>query len=204
MRTNEKTYKTVLLAMLLAVELIFAFTPLGYLRVGIVEITFMTLPVAIGAMLLDEYSSLFLGCVFGVTSFVQCFGISAFGTVCFSVNPFGTVVLCILPRCLMGYLAGLIFKLTSKIDKTKIVSFVLTAFSAAFLNTALFVLTFFLFFRNATLTIGEKPYDISAMNILDVAVFIAGVNGIVEIIACTLISAPIGKALMYSKKKLLD
>lgn len=204
MKTNEKTYKTVLLAMLLAIELIFAFTPLGYLRVGIVEITFMTLPIAIGAMLLDEYSSFFLGCVFGVTSFVQCFGISVFGTTLFSVNQFATVVLCILPRALMGYLSGIIFKLTSKIDKTKVVSFVLTAFSAAFLNTAFFVLTFFLCFRNATLSLGEKAYDISAMNILDVAVFLAGVNGIIEIIACTLISAPIGKALAYSKKKLLD
>ncbi len=202
MKTNEKTYKTVLLAMLLAIELIFAFTPLGYLRVGIVEITFMPLPIAIGAMLLDEYASLFLGVVFGITSFVQCFGISAFGTALFSVNPFGTVILCTLPRAWAGYLAGIIFKLVSKIDKTKIMSFVAAAFSSAFLNTAFFVLTFFLLFKDTGFAIGEN--NISDMNILDVAVAIAGVNGIVEMLVCTVISAPIGKALVHSKKKILN
>lgn len=44
-RATEKTRKLVQMAILIAVMLILAFTPLGYLKVGAIEITFMTIPV---------------------------------------------------------------------------------------------------------------------------------------------------------------
>lgn len=192
---NKKTYELVLLALLLAIELIFAFTPLGYLRVGIVEITFMTLPIAISAMLINERASLILGCVFGLTSFIQCFGISPFGTTLCTIDPLRTFVLCFIPRALMGYLSGLIFKLVSRIDKKKILSFIASAFSAAFLNTLFFLLTFILLFGNESITIGEETYDIAKMSIIQIVVFIVGVNGLIEAGVCTVVSAAIGRAI---------
>lgn len=39
------------LAVLIAIMLILAFTPLGYLRIGPLAISLMTIPVVIGAML---------------------------------------------------------------------------------------------------------------------------------------------------------
>ena len=62
------------MAILVAIMLIFAYTPLGYLKAGPIEITFMVLPVAIGAIILGPAVGAILGGIFGVTSFIQCFG----------------------------------------------------------------------------------------------------------------------------------
>ncbi|MCH5198773.1 MAG: hypothetical protein J1E34_07695 [Oscillospiraceae bacterium] len=46
--------------MLTALEIIMAFTPPGYLRIGIISITFMTIPVIIG----ESVNGVALGTVF--------------------------------------------------------------------------------------------------------------------------------------------
>lgn len=191
---NERTLRLVQIAMLAAIELIFSFTPLGYLRVGILEITFMTIPIAIAATTVGPAASVALSLIFGVSSFIQCFGMSAFGVLCFSISPWRTALLCILPRLLMGILIGHLFPLLKRTGES-LLAFTLTSFAAAALNTLFFVLGFFLLFRHATLDFGAAVYDISAMSLLDVMVLIAGVNALVEIPTCTILSTAIGKAL---------
>ena len=63
--------RLVLTALLTALIIVMAFTPLGYLKAGAIEITFITIPVIIGAVLLGPVGGLFLGAVFGITS-VPC------------------------------------------------------------------------------------------------------------------------------------
>ena len=73
--TEKQTYEMVLMAILAAIMLILGFTPLGFLRVGAIEITFMVIPIAIGAILLGPRGGAILGGLFGAISFFQCFGI---------------------------------------------------------------------------------------------------------------------------------
>ena len=54
-------------AVLAAIVVLMAFTPIGYLRLGAVETTFIMIPVAVGAITLGEKSGAFLGLVFGVS-----------------------------------------------------------------------------------------------------------------------------------------
>ena len=70
-KATEKTRKLVQMAILIAIMLIMAFTPLGYLKVGMIEISFMTIPVVIGAILLGPAAGATLGGVFGLTSFIK-------------------------------------------------------------------------------------------------------------------------------------
>ena len=65
------------MAILIAIMIILAFTPLGYLKFGLIEITLMVIPVAVGAIVLGPLCGAILGGVFGLTSFIQCFGFSA-------------------------------------------------------------------------------------------------------------------------------
>ena len=95
---NTRTQKMVQMAILVAIMLIFAYTPLGYLKVGLIEITFMVLPIAIGAIILGPGCGAILGGLFGVTSFIQCFGASAFGTFLLSMNPILTFITCMVPE----------------------------------------------------------------------------------------------------------
>ena len=111
---KQRTLRLVELALLVAIEILMSFTPLGYLKTPVIEITFMMIPVAIAAMMIGPVESLVVGTVFGITSFVQCFGMSAFGTAMMAVNPFGTAVICFVPRILTGLLTGLIFYALSK------------------------------------------------------------------------------------------
>ena len=51
-RATSKTLQMVQLAILLAILLVMAFTPLGYMKIGPLSVSFLTLPVAIGAVIL--------------------------------------------------------------------------------------------------------------------------------------------------------
>ena len=136
---KNKTRKLTQMALLTAIILLMAFTPLGYLRTGVVEITFIMIPVVVGAILMGPGAGAILGGVFGLTSFIQCFGMSALGAMLLQVNWFFTFVVCFVPRVLMGWLAGLIFKALYKVDKTRLVSFAVASLSGAVLNTIFFV-----------------------------------------------------------------
>ena len=68
------TREMVSTAMLCAILLVMSFTPLGYLNIGPLAISFNMIPVAIGAIALGPVGGLILGGVFGITSFLQCLG----------------------------------------------------------------------------------------------------------------------------------
>ena len=65
MKNNKKLRQMVQLAVLTAILLVMAFTPLGYLKLGPLSITFLTLPVAIATVTLGPAAGLFMGAVFG-------------------------------------------------------------------------------------------------------------------------------------------
>ena len=95
--SRQKLVRLVLTALLTALIIVMAFTPLGYLKSGAIEITFIPVPIVIGAVLLGPAGGAFLGAVFGITSFIQCFGMSTFGVALFSVSPLRTAIVCISP-----------------------------------------------------------------------------------------------------------
>ena len=54
-RNTSKVHKITLTAILMAIILLMQYTPLGYLHAGPVEITFITIPVVIGAIVLGPW-----------------------------------------------------------------------------------------------------------------------------------------------------
>ena len=78
--SHEKLKQLVRLSALTAIIVLMGFTPLGYLKVGVVSITFLMIPVVIGAIIVGPTGGAILGAVFGATSFAQCFGYDWFGT----------------------------------------------------------------------------------------------------------------------------
>ena len=107
--TSTKVREITLTAILAAIILLMAFTPLGYLRVGPVSITFLVIPVVIGGMTLGPVRGGFLGAVFGATSFAQCFMGDPFGAALMALSPLATAAACFIPRVLIGVVAGLLF-----------------------------------------------------------------------------------------------
>ena len=52
----SKVQRMVILAVLIALTLVMALTPLGYLKIGALSISFLCIPIAIGATVLRSYS----------------------------------------------------------------------------------------------------------------------------------------------------
>ena len=175
--------RLVLTALLTALIIVMAFTPLGYLKAGAIEITFITIPVIIGAVLLGPVGGLFLGAVFGITSFIQCFGMSTFGVALFSVSPLRTAIVCIVPRVLMGWLTAVIFKAISSKDKTSFVQYLVASIAGPLLNTILFTGTLLLLFNNAPIIIQLKE-QFGSTNVMAFAAAFVGVNGLIEAGVC--------------------
>lgn len=114
------TKQLTILGLMIAVLLLMAYTPLGYLNIGPLAITFNMIPVAIGAISCGPLGGAILGAVFGLTSFGQCIGVggvSAMGAMLFSINPVLAFIQRFVPRFLDGLLLGYIFKVFVKQQK---------------------------------------------------------------------------------------
>ena len=68
---NKKftTSQITLLGLMIAILLLMAYTPLGYLNIGPLAITFNIIPVAISAITMGPVGGAIAGAVFGLTSF---------------------------------------------------------------------------------------------------------------------------------------
>lgn len=197
MKTTIKTKQLVILGLMTAILLLMAFTPLGYLNIGPLAITFNVIPVAISAIVLGPVGGAVAGAVFGLTSFLQCIGVggtSAMGVILFDINPIFAFIQRFIPRVLDGVLIGFIFRGVRKHTNTYAASAV-TGFFSAFLNT-LFFMTFLV------VLYGNTDYIQSLINGRNIIVFICtfvGINAVCEMISSTIITGAVGAALYKAR-----
>ena len=190
------------LSVLVALLLIFGFTNIGYIKIGVIEITLNIIPVAIGAIVLGPSAGAICGAVFGLTSFWQAVsGMSAFGAMLVNVSPILTFILCFVPRILEGLLTGLIFKGLSKISKNNSLPCAVSGLACPVLNTLMFVGLFILLFGQ-TDVFASLYGQSAASNIVAFFAWFVGLNGVVEAIAGFVIATAISKALLTANKRL--
>ena len=192
MKTKKKftTSQLTVLGLMSGVLLLMAYTPLGYLNIGPLAISFNVLPVAVSAVAVA-------GAIFGLTSFGQCIGIggtSAMGAVLFGISPVLAFLQRFLPRLLTGICIGYIFRAVRK--KANIyVSCAVTGFFSAFLNTVFFMTALVGLFGN-TEYIREL---IGGQNVLLFCCAFVGINAVCEMAASTMITGAVGTALSRAR-----
>lgn len=199
-KTSKKVLFLTQTAILTAIIFLMSFTPIGYLKVGFVEITFLVIPVAVGAILLGPAAGTFLGFMFGVSSFIQCFTGSVFGAALLSINPVFTALFCIVPRTLMGFLASVIFRGMYKATKKGNISCAVASLSASVLNTLLFILFLILFFGRSDYISTMMQTTFNTDSILLFSLLFVGWNGLIEAITCTVIGFGISAVLLKLMK----
>lgn len=193
MKTGNSSRQIVLLGLLTAILMVLSMTPLGYLNIGPLAISFNMIPVAVGAAALGPVGGAVLGAVFGFTSFLQCLGIggtSAMGVILFDINPLFAFIQRFVPRALAGFLVGAIYRGVRKNMEPGLAGGV-TGFFAAFLNTVLFMGALVLLY-------GETQYVQDLMAGRSVVAFVAafvGVNAVIEAMAATLVTGALCGAL---------
>ena len=194
MKKQFSASQITILGLMSAILLLMAYTPLGYLNIGPLAITFNVIPVAVSAIVLGPVGGAVAGAVFGMTSFLQCIGIggtSAMGAVLFGINPVLAFIQRFVPRILDGFLLGYIFRFMRHKTGKLSLSCAVTGFFSAFLNTLLFMTLLVLLF-------GRTSYIQELMGGKNVLLFICtfvGVNAVCEMISSTVLTAAIGTAL---------
>ena len=186
-----------ILGLMTALLILFSFTPIATIPIGPLSITLNVIPLAVAAIALGPVGGLIMGCVFGLLSFLQCLGIgipSGMGITLFSIDPFLAFIQRFIPRALDGFLVGLIFRALEKKPGFRPACFI-AGFCSAFLNTAFFMSALVLLF-------GNTEYVRGLMNGRNFLVFVCafvGVNAVVEMLVCTVVSGFVGSALHRAK-----
>ncbi len=195
-KNREKTGTVYLveMALLVAIILILAFTPVGYIRTLGLEITLIVVPVAVGAVTLGPKVGAVLGGIFGITSYIQCFGMSPFGAMLLSINPLFTFLVCVPTRILMGWLTGLFYQAFLKWGSLKRISLPLANLCCPLLNTLFFMGTLTVFFYQSDYVQGIAA-SLGAKNPLVFILLFVGVNGLVEAAACFVVGSAVSQAL---------
>jgi uncharacterized membrane protein len=94
-------------ALLGAIAVVLSFTPIGYIYLGLVRVTFMHIPVIIAAIIEGPAAGAVVGLIFGVSSLVTNLG-GPMGPV--FINP----LVSIFPRILIGIIAALVYKVLQR------------------------------------------------------------------------------------------
>ena len=185
-KSSGKTRELVQLSLLVALEAVLAFTPLGFIMIPPISITIMHIPVIIGAILMGPTKGGILGGAFGLLAMVKAtFFAASPADILFSPflsgAPVQSLVMCVLPRILLGVFAALLFRLFRRLTKEAL-AIGLAAVLATVLHSLMVLGSMWLFFN--------------AMPLRDVFVTIASLNCIVETIAAGVIGVAVCKPLL--------
>ena len=202
---NKATRTMVQIALLCAIEIVLALTPLGFIPLGFTRATTIHIPVIIGACLLGPAAGGFLGGVFGLLSLLintftptaTSFVFSPFYNVGGVSGNFCSVIIALVPRILIGVVAGLLFKLFTKKNLNQTLSLVICGIVGSLVNTLLVMGGIYLFFGEAYAAAQGKAIDALFGFIMGVI----GVNGVPEAIVAGILVAAITKILLVVNKR---
>ncbi|MDU7163857.1 MAG: ECF transporter S component [Anaerococcus vaginalis] len=104
MNNKEKTRKMVTVAMLGAITIVLGLTPMGYIPLGLINITTMHIPVIVAGILEGPIVGALVGFIFGLSSIANAI-LRPIPISFVFYNP----IVSVLPRVLIGIFAGLTF-----------------------------------------------------------------------------------------------
>ena len=199
MENKKKKLNTKLLvqlALLIAIQVVMRLLGLGRVPIGPLNMSFLTLPIAVGAMLLGPLAGGILGGVFGLFSLWDAIsGAGGMTSFFFQNSPVSTVILCVGMRILMGVCCALIFKAFAKLDRDeKTWSYFVGAISAPLLNTIFFMGYIILVFYNTEIVQNSVAAK-GALNPIAWVVMLVGVQGLIEAVAVCIIGGILAKVL---------
>lgn len=195
------------LALLAALVVVLQFVG-SFIKIGPLPMSFVLVPIVIGAVLHGPTAGAFLGGVFGVmTTVMGIAGVDAFSAMLWTVNPICFVLICIAKAVLAGFGAGLLYRALHTLSKGKwITAITVVACAAApVINTGIFVIGMFTCFFGTMSSLPSLYPDAfgqfgDALQVVFVG--LAGVNFIGELIVNLVLSPAVVRIVDIVQKKL--
>ena len=206
MKSGKNVRYLTQLALLTALMLVMANTFLGYIRVGLLTMSLMTVPLAIGAMLCGPAAGAWLGFVFGMTSFlsntftpnITSFVFSPFYSLGDTQGNALSLVICFVPRILVGIIPYFVFYGLEKILRGKRpLALGCAGFVGSMMNTLLVMGMIFLFFGKEYAAAKEFPFE-ALLGTIATVIF---TNGIAEAAVAAFVCVAAGTILLQVKKR---
>ena len=193
---SKKTYELVIAAIFIALIAVLSLTPIGFLTLGVVAITFVHIPVIIGSITLHHrfYYGIIFGLAFGICSFLRALTSASV----FEKFVFTDPRIAVIPRIVVGLAAVFVFRGISKIIKRKEIAYGLTAVAATLTNTVTVVGSVFIFHSEEVRTL--IGMDAAAWFFAT----ILSVNVVLEVTAAVVISVPVCMAVEKASKQFAD
>ncbi len=194
-------------ALMAAIVVLLANTPLGMIQLPIIKATTVHIPVIIGAILLGPLAGAILGGVFGICSIVSntmaptllSFAFSPFFSTSGIVGGIKAVWIAVGCRILIGVAAGWLWILLSKTKLPSPVSLAVTGFLGSMVNTVMVMGSIYVLF--AQQYADAKEVALSAVFGLVMGTVTA--SGIPEAIAAAVLVTVIGEALIKAMPRIM-
>ncbi len=202
---KEKIKRLVVMALFIAIEIVLMYTPLGYLPIGVLQLTTLHIPVILAGILLGPGAGAFMGLVFGLTSMVYATTVPNAASFIFSPfysaggysGNFGSVVIALVPRIILGWGSGLLYRLLGgTANKRQNISVIVTAIVMTLVHSVLVLGGIYIFF--GPLYAQAVGIEYSALAAALLAVITS--NGILEALLAALVCWPVSRAVHLVEK----
>lgn len=197
---RPKHFNLVLTSFFIAIIFILAFTPFGFIPLGIARVTTIHVPVILGSILLGPKIGALLGATFGLASLITNTLTPTLLSFAFSPlvpmpgsnsGNMAALLVCFVPRILVGIVPYFVHKYLQKFGA---ISFIIAGIAGSMTNTVLVLHFIYLFFRDAY----SSAVNIAADVVYAAIMGIIATNGIPEAVVASLLVAALGKVL-YTK-----
>lgn len=197
-----------LTAMFLAIMIILAVTPLGFIPIGPINATTMHIPVIIASIVLGPRIGAGLGAIFGVISLARATVVITPMSFVFSpfiANPltnhgdWRAVIVAIVPRILIGVVPYFVYKGLHRLLKEKVrpVSLFVAGLAGSMTNTILVMNLIFFFFKDSYADV----LQVTANAVYGVILGIIFGSGLVEAIVAGVATMGVCAVLLRLMKK---
>lgn len=202
MKKMKDTRYMVTLALMAAIVILLANTPLGMIQLPIIKATTVHIPVIIGAVLLGPAAGAFLGAVFGICSMISntqaptllSFAFSPFLSTTGIVGVFKALWISIGCRIMIGVVAGWVWRGLKKTQMPAPVGLALTGFIGSMTNTVFVMGSIFLLFAQQY----AEVKDVGREAVFGLIMATVTGAGIPEAIAAAVLVSAISLAIMKS------
>ena len=187
MNTKNKTYRLVIRAILTAIIILQTMVPfLGFIPIGITSLIHITVIVA--AIVLGTKDGMFIGLVWGIFTIIRAF---TSPTTPLDITVFTNPIISVLPRVLVGLVAGILFTGLYRKTKKVVLASIVAAIFGTLTNTVLVLTLMGTLYTSLVAT----TYGVDASALFVTLGAIAVTNGVSEVITAVILTPILVKAL---------
>lgn len=202
MNTKRKynTQWMVGVALMAAIVILLASTPLGMIQLPIIKATTVHIPVIIGAILFGPLAGSILGGVFGICSMIS--NTTAPTLLSFAFSPFlsttgipgalKAIWISVGCRILIGLISGWLWILLKKLKANDFVALPIVGFVGSMVNTVFVMGSIYLLFAQQY----AQAQEVAITAVFGLVMATVGTSGVPEAIAAAVLVTAIGKALI--------